>query len=65
MLHLYAAPMGQADQKYPGSRRFESLSVECGQEGEAGTEVPQPRDENSIPYEAEPAPYKVAGGAPE
>lgn len=45
-----------------GSRRFESLSGELGPEGKSGTRVPPSKDENSIPYEAEP--YKVTDGGP-
>lgn len=64
-LHLYAAPRDRAYCKYLGSQRFESLSVESGLEGEAGTWAPLPKDENSIPYAAELAPYTAIDDGPE
>ncbi|CAK1578942.1 unnamed protein product [Parnassius mnemosyne] len=62
MQHLYVVPMSQADWKELGRRRFEPLCAGCGQVEGAGTSEPLPRDENSIPCEAEPAPCKVASG---
>lgn len=38
-----------AELKSPDNRRFESLSVECGPQGGAGTGVPPPKvDENTV-----------------
>lgn len=61
MTHLYVVPKNLADFNYLCIRRFELLSFECGSEAVAGTGVPPPpNDDNSIPYEAIPAPFSRA-----
>ncbi|CAK1603878.1 unnamed protein product [Parnassius mnemosyne] len=62
MQHLFAVPVSQADRKEFDRRRFEQLCAGCDQMEGAGTGECQPRDGNSIPCAAEPAPCKVAGG---
>ncbi|CAK1590117.1 unnamed protein product [Parnassius mnemosyne] len=64
MQHLYAVPVYRAYQKELGRRRFEPLYAGCGQVEGAGTGVPRPRDENSIPCGAEHALCKVASDVP-
>lgn len=58
MPHLYAAPENAAELKPLGNQRFQSLTVNCGPEGNAGTGVPPHKD-------TEPATYKAEGGGPE
>ncbi len=61
-LHLYALPKCRAGLKHPDIQQSERHAAECGPEEEAGTGVPPPKDENSIPCGAAPVPYIEAGG---
>lgn len=64
-LHLYATPENPAKLKPLGTRWFKPLFVECDPEERAGTGMLPFKDMNSIPYEAEYAPYKAESGGSE